>query len=104
MINKAKGLAVLAHPFTLGLGKAGLKKVVGTLVDAGVEGIEVYYPNHTPKQIGEYLALAEHYNLAVTGGTDFHGSAMPEIHIGSGYGSLNIPDTVLEKLDARRKQ
>ena len=104
MINEAKGLAVLAHPFTLGLGKAGLKKVVGTLADAGLKGIEVYYPNHKPKQISEYLALAEHYNLEVTGGTDFHGSAMPETHIGIGYGSLNVPDAVLEKLDALRKQ
>ena len=40
--------------------------------------------------------------LAATGGTDFHGKAMPDIKIGRGFGALNVPDSVLTKLDERR--
>jgi len=103
MIRNAKGLAVLAHPFTLGLGIAALSKLVGELVEAGLQGIEVYYSQHTPKQVKQFCSIARKFNLAATGGTDFHGAPMPDIKIGRGFGMLNVPDTVLEELDERRK-
>lgn len=103
MIVNAGGLAVLAHPFTLHLTQAELAKLVGELTAAGLQGIEIYYPQHLPKQIRHYLALAQQFKLAPTGGTDFHGAPMPDIKLGSGFGNLNVPDTVLSELDARRQ-
>ena len=104
MIRNAGGLAVLAHPFTLGKGKEALIELVAGLVEAGLAGIEVYYPQHTAKHVKCYLAIASKFRLAVTGGTDFHGAPMPDIHLGTGFGSLNVPDSVLEALDERRNQ
>lgn len=103
MIKAAGGLAVLAHPFTLGKNKSELAALIAELVSAGLAGIEVHYPQHNPKQRKYYKALADKHNLFVTGGTDFHGAPMPDIHMGRGFGSLNVPDTVLEEMDARRK-
>jgi len=102
MIVNAGGLAALAHPFTLELQPDALAKLVGELADAGLQGIEIYYPQHNPNLVKKYLALAQRFNLAATGGTDFHGKAMPDIKIGRGFGSLNVPDSVLTELDNRR--
>ncbi len=41
-------------------------------LDAGVEGLEVYYPGHTPEHISHLLSLAEECGLVVTGGSDMH--------------------------------
>ena len=104
MIANAGGLAALSHPFTLELSPAELEKQVGELVQAGLQGIEVYYPQHNPNLVRKYLALAQKYKLVATGGTDFHGAPMPDIKIGRGFGSLNVPDSILAELDARRYQ
>jgi hypothetical protein len=104
MILNAGGLAVLSHPFTLELSPPELEKQVGDLASAGLQGIEVYYPQHNPNLVKRYLALAQRFSLVATGGTDFHGKPMPDIKIGRGFGSLNVPDSVLAKLDERRLQ
>ncbi|MBI2440349.1 MAG: PHP domain-containing protein [Lentisphaerae bacterium] len=102
MIRRASGVAVLAHPFTLNLGKAELTNCVGELAQAGLQGVEVYYPQHKPKLVRQYLELARQFNLVATGGTDFHGAPVPEIRLGRGFGTLEVPDSVLEQLDALR--
>jgi len=103
MILNAGGLASLAHPFTLELSPPELEKQVSELAHAGLQGIEVYYPQHNPNLVKRYLALAQKFNLIATGGTDFHGKPMPDIKIGRGFGSLNVPDSVLTRLEERRK-
>jgi len=67
-VKKAGGLAVLAHP--------GVVKDVLDLPrwkEAGLDGIEAFYPAHTNAFTRELMALAERYGLFVTAGTDFHG-------------------------------
>lgn len=69
LINAAGGIAVLAHP---GLIKND-ELVVELLSDYNFQGIEAYYPLHTPNQVRYYLDLAQKMNLLVSGGSDFHG-------------------------------
>lgn len=102
MIRRAGGIAVLAHPFTLKLGKQALAECVRGLVQGGLQGLEVYYPQHTPKLVRHYLDLAKQFRLVATGGTDFHGAPMPDIKLGRGFGDLEVPDSVLDQLDALR--
>lgn len=104
MIRDAGGIAVLAHPFTMGLATQALISMVSELVKAGLQGIEIYYPHHTPKQVAQYRSLARQFDLVATGGTDFHGDPMPNIKIGRGFGAMNIPDTILEELNERRNR
>ena len=40
----------------------------------GVDGLEVYYPEHTLQQVDQYLQLSQQLDLLVTGGSDFHGT------------------------------
>ena len=44
-----------------------------SLADHGLDAIEVYHSDHTPADEREYLNLAIRFNLAVSGGSDFHG-------------------------------
>ena len=67
LIVRAGGVPVLAHP-----GLVGNDNIVLDIIDAGIVGLEVYHPKHDEMQIQKYLALANKYHLAITGGSDFH--------------------------------
>ncbi len=101
MIKSAGGVAVLAHPYTLDLGKAALRNYVGELHDMGLEGIEIHYPMHADYLRKQYLSLANEFNLLVTGGSDFHGDVNPSIRLGRGFGTLHVPDELFDLLKER---
>ncbi|MFU2209996.1 PHP domain-containing protein [Solidesulfovibrio sp. C21] len=102
LIHDEGGLAVLAHPYILGLNGPGLAETVGRYRDAGLDAIEAFYPEHSQAQTLEYLALARKLGLGVSGGSDFHGDAKPEIELGRGRGNLRVDISVLDLLRARQ--
>ncbi len=72
-IRQSGGRAVLAHPCQLNLPEEKLERLVKELKDAGLEGLECFYPQHTPEMVTAYRNLAIKYDLYVTAGSDFHG-------------------------------
>jgi hypothetical protein len=46
--------------------------------------------------------MAQRHDLVATGGSDFHGSFKPGLSIGTGTGDLEVPDSALSKLLARK--
>lgn len=68
LIRRAGGFAVIAHP-----GTVPDRDVIPGWVDAGLEGIEVYYAGHSPSDILRFQELADRLGLIVTGGSDYHG-------------------------------
>lgn len=72
-IKAAGGTASLAHPYQIVLNGESLEELVVRLKSYGLDAVECYYPQHTPEQTAEYLALAKKYGLHITGGSDFHG-------------------------------
>jgi hypothetical protein len=51
--------------------------------------------------VERYLDLARRLDLAVTGGSDFHGANKPRIELGRGFeGNLCVPRSVLDNLRA----
>ncbi|NQT91278.1 MAG: PHP domain-containing protein [Lentisphaerae bacterium] len=97
-IRLAGGVAVLSHPFTLEQGPDDLKRRLAELRDAGLQGVETYYSEHSAAQVSEYLALASSLGLIPTGGSDFHGEINPKVRLGIGFGSLRVPDDVVAQL------
>lgn len=89
LIKDIGGIPVLAHPYSL-----NRDELIPQFINAGLKGLEAYYPEHTPSMTQSYLKLAKKYNLLVTGGSDCHGLAKPEVRIGS----LKIPYDLVEKL------
>lgn len=67
-IREQGGVAVLAHP-----GQMDSWSIIPDLVDAGLEGIEAYHPDHGDADRERALAAAGEHGLFVTGGSDFHG-------------------------------
>ncbi len=101
MIRNAGGVAVLAHPLTLGLHRKGMRALLTDLVGKGLQGIEAHYPEHDASQTRNCLALAEEFKLMVTGGSDFHGAMNPDLRLGSGFGNLAVPDELADRLYER---
>lgn len=97
-IKAAGGLAVLAHPSWVRLADRSLIELVRELKVAGLDGLEVYYSTHASRQTREYLSLAQHLGLLVTGGSDFHGLTKPDIDVGIGKGTLHVPTALLTKM------
>jgi len=97
-IREAKGLPVLAHPTWVKTTDGTLMDLVRQLKADGLDGVEVHYSTHTPRQTREYLALAKQLDLLVTGGSDFHGLTKPDIDVGIGKGTLHVPGSLLDKL------
>lgn len=101
-IQKAGGVSVLAHPGLLELPDGvDIDQVVERLSSQGLIGIEVEYPGHTPDQKRHYKDLARRFGLIETGGSDFHGSARPDISMGKGNGNLAVPFQYYETLIQR---
>ena len=97
-IREAKGIPVLAHPTWVKPTDGTLTDLVRQLKADGLDGVEVHYSTHTPRQTREYLALAKQLDLLVTGGSDFHGLTKPDIDVGVGKGALHVPGSLLDKL------
>ncbi|MCD4720248.1 MAG: PHP domain-containing protein [Desulfobacula sp.] len=82
-IRKNHILAVLAHPAAGSFpGKGHYKEVLPPLeivqrilpefLEAGIQGLEVYYPGHTKEHQDLMKSWAEKYHLLITGGSDCH--------------------------------
>lgn len=104
LILSAKGLPVLAHPLQYGMGNERLQRLIDHLKEAGLEAMEAIYCTHTPAEESELKALAAKNGLLISGGSDFHGAAKPGLELGTGYGSLYVPQEVLSTLTARRNE
>lgn len=102
MIRNAGGVPVLAHPCSLKLGQKQLRELLMMLRSVGLEGIEVYHSEHNLGQTRQYYRLAAEMDLAMTGGSDFHGTLMPDIKLGCGFGSLHVSVELMEQLASRR--
>ena len=98
-ILQAGGVPVLAHPFTLDAKtEVELDRVLADLKEAGLKGVEVFYPAHGPELTALYERLAHSHGLLITGGTDFHGKVTVGINIGVGRGDLRVPYQLVEEL------
>ena len=95
----AGGIPVLAHPGLLEYESENqFDDLISQLKQMGIQGVEVYYPEHTADQTRLFAELAQRHELLLTGGTDFHGSIHPDIEMGSGKGNLSISYELYEKL------
>jgi 3',5'-nucleoside bisphosphate phosphatase len=102
LAHESGGVAVLAHPLSLGLEPRHLERLVAELAESGLLGLESIYGNYTPEERADLRALAARVGLVATGGSDYHGSFKPGLSVGKGTGDLAVPDDVLEELAERR--
>lgn len=103
LVKKSGGLPVLAHPYIYsrsGQQKQGLDltRWLPRLRTAGLEGLEVYYPNYPRRASRHLLALAIQHGLLITGGSDYHGGML-----GNGLGNVAVPWAAWEGMERRHR-
>jgi len=98
-IRDGGGLPSLAHPVRLRERGAALDSFVASLVDSGLQGIEVFHSEHAPPDCREFADIARRFGLIQTGGTDYHGDAKPGVELGTGTGgNVNLEYEFLERM------
>ena len=108
LIHDAGGVAVLAHPYQLGLPSLSEEEdLITELVAFGLDGIEALYSRHSEVQRATYADLATRHGLLITGGSDYHGTFKPDIALVKGLGDLHVPyslvGAVKDRATARTK-
>ncbi len=99
LIHQARGLAIVAHPISLGAGsETEIFKRLDELRAFGIDGVEAYYSSHDEHLTNLLIDYAHKYRLAISGGSDFHGEAKKEILPVIGTGQLNIPEAIISQL------
>jgi predicted metal-dependent phosphoesterase TrpH len=96
MIRDAGGVSSWAHPEWPD-GPQRYRPTEDTLrqlVAAGLQGIEVYYHEHTPDVAARFMDLANHYDLVPTGGSDYHGPEVRDVALGS----VDVPEETVARL------
>ncbi|HDQ41809.1 MAG TPA: PHP domain-containing protein [Desulfonatronum sp.] len=104
LLKSVGATVVLAHPFLLGLQGPDLRGVIRQLKEYGLDGLEAYYTLHRPDQTLAYVQIARDLDLLVTGGSDFHGTVKPDVHLGIGFGNLFVPYSILTAMKEHRRQ
>jgi len=88
------GVPSLAHPGTV----VDLERLLPQLVEAGLVGIECYYPSHTAAFTALCLRLSVRYDLVPTGGSDFHGRG----EHGAELGGVFVPPESIASLETHQ--
>ncbi len=84
VLRAGGAVPVLAHPGLLPMTPETLEANIRGWREQGLEGVEVYYPHHTPSLTQRLDKLARSLGMLVTGGSDMHGASVRPTRIGEG--------------------
>ncbi len=101
-IKEAGGVPIVAHPGRSASRNYRWDEAMLELKHVGIEGFEAYYGEYGPADQQYFCDLARKLGMVPSGGSDYHGTYKPGLSIGTGRGSLRVPDEVLVALESRR--
>jgi len=100
-IHEAGGVAILAHPMTLGIDEKYYSGFTKYLKGLGLDGLEVWCSDTFEDKYQMFYDIAKEHDMLISGGSDFHGDNKLSVGLGTGKGDLNIPYSVYEDLKNR---
>lgn len=103
ILRKINAVPILAHPLQE-LTEEGLESILPELKAAGLMGLETHHSSYDDATIEKATAIAKAFGLRPSGGSDFHGTAKPDIRLGEGRGNLHIPISFLDALEQAQDQ
>ena len=92
-IANAGGISILAHP-----AKHITDDELAELIRAGLDGIEVIHPAHSPERSKFFRGIVNEYFLLEGGGSDFHGGKRNDDHA---LGTYTIDEDKIEAMKRR---
>lgn len=96
LIKEAGGVSVIAHPMASHRGRTISAETFGSLIRAGLDGIEVDHRDHSPDEKTQLIQLAREYDLVMTGASDYHGNGKLNL-----LGEYTTSPEQWERLEAR---
>ncbi|MEO1295109.1 MAG: PHP domain-containing protein [Cyanobacteria bacterium J06636_16] len=96
LLLECGAVPVWAHPYLFRGGTVA--SVLPELVDAGLMGIEVYHPNHSPSEERKLEDWCAEYGLLMTGGSDYHDPPNEKVKDAVGLNGLKVPLSLLSPL------
>jgi predicted metal-dependent phosphoesterase TrpH len=102
MIREAGGVTVLAHPSSLDPSLRSTSSLLKELKKVGLDGVEVYYPSHSPKAMKTLLKMAQDLGLLISGGSDFHDSERSGNKANDWVRKTNIPYNLVAEMKKMR--
>jgi len=102
LVRESGGVASVAHPLSMKLPDAELEATMRELAELGLAGMECIYGRFSPEEREGLAGMARRLGLVATGGSDHHGTYKPDLSVGVGQGDLDVPESALEELAARR--
>jgi predicted metal-dependent phosphoesterase TrpH len=104
MIREAGGIAVLAHPSSLDSTLRSIPRLLKDLCKVGLEGVEVYYPSHSPKTVKALLKMADELGLYITGGSDFHDMERPGSNTDEWLHKTHVPYDIVSAMKKNTRE
>ena len=101
LLRNCGAVPVWAHPYLFRGGE--VEEVLEELLNAGVMGIEVYHPSHTPKERKNLEALCANYGLLMTGGSDYHGPSPDGKPQNTTLNMMHLPLSLLDPIKQAAK-
>ncbi|WP_121971567.1 PHP domain-containing protein [Leptolyngbya sp. BC1307] len=98
LLTQCGAVSVWAHPYIFRGGT--VEAILPELVEAGLTGIEVYHPTHSPSQTRKLEEYCQTYGLLMTGGSDYHGPRKEKNPDFRDLNDLAVPLTLLPPLRA----
>lgn len=96
LIKGAGGVSVIAHPMASHRGRTISLDTFGSLIQAGLDGIEVDHRDHSPQEKTQLIALASESKLVMTGASDYYGNGKLNL-----LGEYTTEPAQWEKLEER---
>ena len=100
-IKQAWGVAVIAHPLASLRGRTITVESFQSMVEAGLDGIEVSHRDHTVEQQELLSEIVKEFDLVATGSSDYHGNGKLN-QLGEFTTSELAFETLEAKANARR--
>ena len=100
-IIRIGGVPVLAHPQSISRNREELTTIIRDMSQKGLGGLEAFNTMGFEGDTEFLQHLADYLGLAVTGGSDFHGSE-EGLLMGKGRGNLHITSEILDTLVKKR--
>ena len=103
-VREAGGVPVIAHLYQYRMTDDQRREMIRDAADAGLLGLEGMYSTYDKDQQETVFRFAKEFGLICTGGSDYHGTGKPGIHLGTGMGDLKVPYALLEGLREAAKK
>ncbi len=95
IIHNSGGFAIIAHP-----GKLVRDSYIDEFIAMGIDGLEVWHPDHYQLEVETYIEICLKNGLYMTGGSDFHG----ELDQHNRYDAVPVNAIVLDSVNRLWKE